>query len=105
MGPSLPPPADGPPAEPDIAERLEPRVQVALALLSAAIDKETVELATRALVAGDPVLRGTALEYLENVLQEPAKTALLKTLSAAPIRVTKKRSERELLEELRRSRG
>jgi hypothetical protein len=105
VNPSLPPPADGPPAEPDIAERLEPRVQVALALLSAAIDKETVELATRALVAGDPVLRGTALEYLENVLQEPAKTALLKTLSAAPIRVTKKRSERELLEELRRSRG
>ncbi|NUP05721.1 MAG: hypothetical protein HOW73_06635 [Polyangiaceae bacterium] len=99
---SMPPPSDDSGDNDELGTRLEPRIRVALALLSAALDREAVLLATRALAVGDPALRGTALEYLENVLEEPAKTALLKTLAGTP-RASKRRTQRELLDELHRT--
>lgn len=89
----------------DLTSKLDPRVQVALALLAAVVDKESVDLAARALAAGDAALRGTALEFLENVLPEPAKSALLQTLAARPARSLTRRTQMELLQELQRSKG
>lgn len=103
------PPASGanePPSELDQAlGRLELRVQAALALLSATLDPEGVELSARALASSDAVLRGTALEYLENVLEEPARSALVAIVSGRAQRAPARRSERELLAELQRSKG
>lgn len=89
----------------DLIAKLDSRVQVALALLAAVVDKESVDLAARALAAGDAALRGTALEFLENVLPEPAKSALLSTLAARPARSLTRRTQMELLQELQRSKG
>ena len=74
-------------------------------LLSATLDEESVTLTARALAGGDASLRGTALEYLENVLEEPAKTAVLKALAGTHAVVAKRRTLRELREELQRTKA
>ena len=51
-------------------------LQFIFALLSLILDREPIQLAFRALSTGDEDLRGTALEYLENVLPEPVHDAL-----------------------------
>lgn len=89
----------------DAALRLEPRMQLSLALLSATLDEESVTLTARALAGGDASLRGTALEYLENVLEEPAKSAMLKALAGTNAVVAKRRTLRELREELQRTKA
>ncbi len=83
--------------------RLDASLFVALAVLTSVIERERLVLAARALTTQDRALRGTALEYLENVLDEPAKTAMSKRLSALAERRLERRSERELLDELKRS--
>lgn len=98
------PPISADSANDDATATLDPRVRISLALVAATLDPENVNLAARALGTRDPSLRGTALEYLENVLEEPAKGALLRILSA-PAAVVNRRSERELVEALHRTKG
>ncbi len=51
-------------------------LQFVFALLSVALDRDPVQLAFGALSTDDDDLRGTALEYLENVLPETVRDAL-----------------------------
>nr|MDQ2645039.1 hypothetical protein [Myxococcota bacterium] len=75
-------------------------------LLGLALDREALDLAVRALAGNDPKLRGTALEYLENVLPDTIRTELVKRLSRDPPRKpVERRPSKELVEELKRSMG
>jgi AAA family ATP:ADP antiporter len=80
------------------------RIEHVLRLLGLVFDREAFRLARAALGNTDARLRGTALEYLDNVLPASIKTSLFAALPAAP--TTSFRSERvehELLDELRRT--
>jgi hypothetical protein len=62
------------------------------------------ELARRGLLSDDRKLRGTALEYLESVLHESIRSAVVTALAARPEPHTAaRRSETQLLDELKRS--
>jgi hypothetical protein len=80
----------------------ERRIRHLFALLGLAHDREAMELARRALGATDAKLRGTALEYLENVLPDDVKAALFRLLETAPPPPPEKRRART---ELKRSFG
>ncbi len=69
-------------------------------LLGLTLDQDAMELALQALGQGDRTLRGTALEYLGNVVPEDIRDSLWRHL-AAP-RPSGSRSPPELLAELRR---
>jgi len=75
-----------------------------LRLLGLAFERDAFRLAHAALVSGDQKLIGTGLEYLENVLPEGARTALLGAL-ATESSPKPRRRERELLDELKRTLG
>jgi hypothetical protein len=75
-------------------------------LLGLAFDSEAIELARRALSAGDPKLRGTALEYLEHVVPEPIRAGIWPYLQAGrPPKAAAERSPSEIVADLRRSMG
>lgn len=78
------------------------RVEHVLRLLGLVFDREAFRLARAALGNADPRLRGTALEYLDNVLPAAIKSTLFAVLPPAPSGRTE-RVERELLDELRRT--
>ena len=54
-----------------------------IAMLSLVLDREPLGLAHRALYSTDPSLRGTALEYLENVLPEKLRSSSMSLFSRA----------------------
>jgi ATP:ADP antiporter, AAA family len=85
-------------------ETLSPgeRVEHALRLLGLSFERDAFRLAHAALVSGDEKLRGTGLEYLENVLPESVRGALLAALATVSS-PKPRRLERELLDELRRT--
>jgi hypothetical protein len=62
-------------------------------LLSLAVEREPLEIAYWALLGQDGGLRGTALEYLENVLPEELRRALWPHLGAQPSRPARPRQE------------
>jgi HEAT repeat protein len=80
------------------------RAEHPLSLLGLALDPEAFRLAAKALASDDQKLRGTALEYLENVLPDPVRSRLLATLPVEG-RSKSRRVERELLADLRRTLG
>jgi hypothetical protein len=64
----------------------------------------TLELARQGLLCEDRKLRGTALEYLESLLHESVRSAVVAALAARPEpRTDVPRSETQLLDELKRS--
>jgi len=78
-----------------------------MTLLALVIEREPVRLAYHALHADEPAIRGTALEYLENVLPERVKQATLSLLagSVEPPRERRiQRDARALRAELEKSR-
>jgi hypothetical protein len=75
-----------------------------LSLLGLAFDPEAFRLAAKALASDDQKLRGTALEYLENILPDPVWSRLFATLPVEG-RSKTRRVERELLADLRRTLG
>jgi hypothetical protein len=102
-------------AEREIA-RVEPDdIDHVFTILSVALDAEVLQLSLRALRSDDEGLRGTSLEYLENVLPEPIADSLwpsLERICQAPSlrggppskrAPTPKRSQQEIAAELRRS--
>jgi hypothetical protein len=68
------------------------------------LNPDELELALRALSGNDSKLRGTALEYLENVVPSEVKEALWPHLADhRPARKSTPRSKGELADELKRS--
>jgi HEAT repeat protein len=87
-----------------LRERTGRSLEHVFVLLSLVFEREPMRLALRALASDDPVLRGTALEYLEAVLPDPIRQALWPYVGDERTHVAQtKRSRGQLLEELLRS--
>lgn len=69
-------------------------------LLSLAVEREPLQMAYWALGGDDPALRGTALEYLENVLPEKVRRALFAHLGAFVRTEPTERPREEMVREL-----
>lgn len=67
---------DAPIFESALSDRASRGLEHVFTLLSLMLDRESLRTAFRALVNGDDALRGTALEYLENVLPVEIRDAL-----------------------------
>jgi ATP:ADP antiporter, AAA family len=78
------------------------RLEAVFTLLTLAVPREPVQIAYRALRSQDRALRGTALEYLENVLPEDMRAALLPHLDA-PVTPSRRRAAAEVEADLLRS--
>jgi AAA family ATP:ADP antiporter len=72
-------------------------------LLALVLDRPALRIAERALTGPDEPLRGTALEYLENVLPVALRGALWPHLRVGQASVTSGRSQVEIRDELLRS--
>jgi hypothetical protein len=72
-------------------------------LLSLVLDRESIQLSHRAVRGDDPGLRGTALEYLENVLPERVREALFPHLGVRARSPRTARPREQVVDELRRS--
>jgi hypothetical protein len=72
-------------------------------LLALALDREPMQIAHWAVSGQDPALRGTALEYLENVLPEAVRAALWPHLGVRTRRDRSARPRQEVEKELLRS--
>jgi ATP/ADP translocase len=69
-------------------------------ILSLAFPAEPLRVAYDGLHTGDPVLRGTALEYLESILPREVRRSLWPLLGSQPQEPTGGKSEKELLDSL-----
>jgi anti-anti-sigma factor len=72
-------------------------------LLGLVLDRETIRLTLEALKSGDRNLKGTALEYLENVLPEAICRPLWGHISGVSREQKAARPTREIAQELKRS--
>ncbi|WP_207217614.1 MULTISPECIES: hypothetical protein [Sorangium] len=82
--PNASPPAEAPLAARLLVERTSRSLEHVFRVLSLCLEREPLEIAYRALHADDAHLRGTALEYLENVLPAPIRESLWPYLGARP---------------------
>jgi hypothetical protein len=73
-------------------------------LLSLAVEREPLHIAHRALLGADSALRGTALEYLENVLPDDVRRALWTHLGARSAASRAVRPREQVVYDLMRSR-
>jgi AAA family ATP:ADP antiporter len=79
-------------------------IKYVFGLLSLIADRESTELALTALLRGSQKLKGTALEYLDNVLPSPLREELLLALGVHQERSRAAQRPREVLvDELKRS--
>ncbi len=74
-------------------------------LLALVLDADAINLALQAVVSRDRALRGTALEYLENVLPAPLRQSLWDRLGVREPRAGRRRTRHELEQELRSRQG
>jgi hypothetical protein len=83
-----------------------PGIEHVMTLLALVLEPEQVRLAYHALYGDDPAIRGTALEYLDNVLPERIKPRVLALIegSAVPARRPRRRELASVVDELLRSR-
>jgi ATP:ADP antiporter, AAA family len=72
-------------------------------LLSLAVDREPLQIAYWALLGADPALRGTALEYLENVLPDDVRRALWPHVGARARASTTARARQHVVQDLMRA--
>jgi AAA family ATP:ADP antiporter len=72
-------------------------------LLSLVLERESLQLSSRAVRGEDPGLRGTALEYLENVLPDRVREALFPHLGVRARGPRPARPREQVVDELRRS--
>ncbi len=89
--------------EADRARDGERRVEHVFTLLALVLEKEPMEIAARALRTGDGALRGTALEYLENVLPAEIRERLWPHVSGIAGASRSGRSLEEVRDDLLRS--
>lgn len=92
-------------AQADSAPAVARSIEHAVLVLSLVLEREPLVLAYRALLSENENLRGTALEYLENVLPDEVRDAGLRAIGRLSPRVRSKRDARELRDELLRSHG
>lgn len=83
-------------------DRIHRSVEHVFTMLSLVYDPQAVRLALFAVSGDDRALRGTALEYLENVLPDDIREALFPMLDAR-IEIARKRTQREIVADLVRS--
>lgn len=95
--------ADDSSADPVEALRSDRRLQHVFTLLSLVIDTQAIQLSLKALASRDEKLRGTALEYLENVVPENVKARLWPHLEGEQRPAAGQRTPSELLDELKTS--
>ncbi len=93
---------DAPLLESALRERIHRSVEFVFTLLALAYDPEPLRLSLVALASDDRALRGTALEYLENVLPDDIREALFPMLDVR-VEIRRRRSPEELHAELVRS--
>lgn len=79
------------------------RLEHAFTMLGLVRDRETLQLCRSALKSQDPTLRGTSMEYLENVLPEPLLRALWPRLGPPATPSKPPRSPEQLAKELHES--
>ena len=96
-------PRDGRDRDPASARAQRLRLRYVFLLLGLAIDREALRLSLLALEHDDAALRGTALEYLENVLPEPIRGRIWPELARRGPQVRSVRTQEQLLDELRTS--
>ncbi len=94
--------ASAPLGDATIRERIHRSLEHVFTVLSLAYDPEPLRLSLRALASDDPALRGTALEYLENVLPDGIREGLFAMMDAR-VQLGRRRSPEELHAELVRS--
>lgn len=83
--------------------RVQRSAEHAFTLLSVIFDREPLRFSLFALASGDPNLRGTALEYLENVLPDGLRRALWRHVAREGSVISSSRSTEELAQELHRT--
>ncbi len=83
--------------------RLHRSVEHVFTLLSLVLDRDTLTLTLRALESDDAALRGTALEYLENVLPADVRKKLWPYLGQKSPRHAELRPREQIVEDLLRS--
>ena len=86
-----------------LAGRSERGLDHVFSILSLALDREPLQIALRALRTGDTALRGTALEYLENVLPPPVRKGLWPHLGSPEPLAPSGRAIEEIRDDLLRS--
>lgn len=96
-------PDPGTRSKPVDRDRMTSELRHVLTLLGLATGFDAVELASRALESNDARLRGTALEYLDNVLPAQLRAQLFERIGAPAGEAHAPRSRTELVEELNRS--
>ncbi len=82
------------------------RLEYVFMLLCTILDPEPLELCLKAVASGDRALRGTALEYLENVLPNHVYAALAKQVlvgTTTPPPSGKRKAPEQLVQELHQS--
>jgi hypothetical protein len=85
-------------------ELLNPSLQHVFTLLEMVLGSEAAQLAERGVVSDDPAQRGTALEYLENVLPAEVRESLWERLGVTEPVPRSQRSPKELVSDLLRLR-
>ena len=83
--------------------RVQRSAEHVFSLLAVIFDREPLRFALFALASADPKLRGTALEYLENVLPEGVRRAVWRHVAQDGITIRSNRSTEELAQELHRT--
>jgi hypothetical protein len=90
-----------------LRERAGRSLEHVFTLLSLVLPRDPLRIAFRGLYAGDPMLRGTALEYLESVLPPPIRDVLWPYLDTDGVTRAKEmrmpRERHEVLQDLLRS--
>src|SRR5262249_37411537 len=94
--------------DPDVSDLVRDRsnrgVEQVFTLLELTFPPETVRIAFRALHTDDPNLRGTALEYLEQVLPPDICDLLWPRITEDPNRPVSRRPHNDVVADLNRSR-
>lgn len=86
-----------------IAERVNRSLEHVFTILSLTLDKDTLKLSLMALSSDDQNLRGTALEYLENILPDKIRKGLWPYVAEEPRKKPSARPREEIVDELLRS--
>jgi ATP:ADP antiporter, AAA family len=90
-----------------LRERVHQGIELVMSLLALVLEREPVRLAYHALYSDDPAIRGTALEYLDNVLPDRIRPGVLALIQGSsrvePVR--ERRNRAALVDELQRARA
>jgi hypothetical protein len=84
----------------DSAGGLSDRLRYVFTVLALGTEQELINQCVEALQGDDPMRRGTALEYLENVLPSGVRELLWPRLSLKYLRAKSRRARRQIVEEL-----